>query len=61
MRKQPNEVLGFIDQFSESDFGSAFGKFEDVRRVFWHRSMRISEACVLGILLTLLRAGLKAV
>ena len=35
MRKQPNEVLGFINQFSESGFGSAFGEFEDVRWVSW--------------------------
>ena len=48
MRKQPNEVLGFIDQFSESDFGAALGKFENVRWVFWHRSMRISERPVRG-------------
>lgn len=58
MRKQPNEVLGFIDQFSEPGFGSAFGKFEDVRRVSWHRQMRISERAASSGTVPLVGSGL---
>jgi hypothetical protein len=43
MREQSDEVFGFLHQFAKSAFGSALGEFEDVRWVFWHRQMRISE------------------
>jgi hypothetical protein len=46
MREQSDQMFGFLHQFAESDFGATLGKFENMRRMLWHRSMRISERLV---------------
>jgi hypothetical protein len=43
MREKLDQRFDFSLKFLIAVFGTVLGKFENVRRVFWYRRMRISE------------------